>query len=81
MNEIGRLLTAMVTPFKADGSVDYAAAEKLAHMLIADGSSLEMWNLPTGKRLDMSLPKEGDNIDLLALSGDGRLKAVPGRTP
>jgi 4-hydroxy-tetrahydrodipicolinate synthase len=36
--EIGRLLTAMVTPFKADGSVDYAAAEKLAVMLVADGS-------------------------------------------
>ena len=36
--EIGRLLTAMVTPFKADGSVDYAAAEKLAVMLVHDGS-------------------------------------------
>jgi 4-hydroxy-tetrahydrodipicolinate synthase len=36
--EIGRLLTAMITPFKADGSVDYAAAEKLAAMLVADGS-------------------------------------------
>ena len=28
--EVGRLLTAMITPFKADGSVDYQAAEKLA---------------------------------------------------
>src|SRR3979409_362537 len=36
--EIGRLLTAMVTPFKADESVDYAAAEKLAALLVADGS-------------------------------------------
>ena len=36
--EIGRLLTAMITPFKADGSVDYATAEKLAAMLVADGS-------------------------------------------
>ena len=35
--EIGTLLTAMITPFKADGSVDYAAAEKLAAMLVADG--------------------------------------------
>jgi 4-hydroxy-tetrahydrodipicolinate synthase len=36
--EIGRLLTAMITPFKADQSVDYAAAEKLAALLVADGS-------------------------------------------
>jgi len=36
--EIGRLLTAMITPFKKDGSVDYEAAEKLAAMLVADGS-------------------------------------------
>ena len=27
--EVGRLLTAMITPFKADGAVDYDAAEKL----------------------------------------------------
>src|SRR3979490_553822 len=36
--EIGRLLTAMLTPFQADGSVDYEAAEKLAALLVADGS-------------------------------------------
>ncbi|TME93430.1 MAG: 4-hydroxy-tetrahydrodipicolinate synthase, partial [Chloroflexi bacterium] len=30
--EIGRLLTAMISPFKADGSVDYQGAEKLANM-------------------------------------------------
>src|SRR5437899_2994746 len=36
--DIGRLLTAMVTPFKADGSVDYKAAGELAAMLVADGS-------------------------------------------
>lgn len=36
--ELGRLITAMVTPFKPDGSVDYGAAEKLAHLLVSDGS-------------------------------------------
>ncbi len=36
--ELGRLLTAMVTPFTADGSIDFAAAEKLANLLVADGS-------------------------------------------
>ncbi len=38
MKELGRLLTAMVTPMKADGSVDYRQACKLALALIDSGS-------------------------------------------
>ena len=38
MSEIGRLLTAMVTPFKEDGSVDYGAAQRLARLLTENGS-------------------------------------------
>ena len=38
MKELGRLLTAMVTPMKADGSVDYKQACKLALALIDSGS-------------------------------------------
>jgi 4-hydroxy-tetrahydrodipicolinate synthase len=34
----GRVVTAMVTPFGADGSVDYAEAERLAQYLVAHGS-------------------------------------------
>lgn len=34
----GRVLTAMVTPFKEDGSVNYAVAEKLANHLVSNGS-------------------------------------------
>ena len=35
---IGRLLTAMVTPFDSEGNVDYAQARKLALALVASGS-------------------------------------------
>ena len=38
MAEIGGVLTAMVTPFAEDGSVDEAAARKLARHLIENGS-------------------------------------------
>ena len=38
MVEIGRLLTAMVTPFEADGAVDYDAAKRLALALLDSGS-------------------------------------------
>src|SRR5438309_1899837 len=38
MTEIGRLLTAMITPMRPDGAVDYDAAQRLAALLVADGS-------------------------------------------
>ena len=38
MPEIGRLITAMVTPFAADGAVDYASAKRLALALLDSGS-------------------------------------------
>ena len=33
----GRLLTAMVTPFKKDGAIDWAGVETLAAHLVANG--------------------------------------------
>ncbi len=60
--EIGRLLTAMVTPFKADGSVDYAAAEKLAVMLVNDGSDGVIVSGTTGESPSLS---DAEKIELL----------------
>lgn len=36
--QIGRLLTAMITPFDSDGKVDYPQARRLAQALVASGS-------------------------------------------
>ena len=38
MKNLGRLLTAMVTPFDDKGEVDYEQAKKLALALIDSGS-------------------------------------------
>jgi 4-hydroxy-tetrahydrodipicolinate synthase len=38
MKELGRLITAMVTPFDKEGNVDYNQAEKLALACLASGS-------------------------------------------
>ena len=38
MKELGRLITAMVTPFGKNGEVDYEQAKKLALALLASGS-------------------------------------------
>ena len=38
MTEIGRLITAMVTPFDDEGQVDYTRAKRLANALLDSGS-------------------------------------------
>ncbi len=60
--EIGRLLTAMITPFKADGSVDYGAAEQLAVMLVNDGSDGVVVSGTTGESPSLS---DAEKIELL----------------
>ena len=71
--ELGRLLTAMITPFKADGSVDYAAAEKLAHMLVSDGSDGVVVSGTTGESPALS---DDEKIELVAAVK----KAIPRAT-
>src|SRR6202165_401534 len=71
--EIGRLLTAMATPFKADGSVDYEAAEKLATLLTADGSDGVVVSGTTGESPTLS---DDEKIELVKAIK----KAIPSKT-
>jgi 4-hydroxy-tetrahydrodipicolinate synthase len=71
--EIGRLLTAMVTPLKADGAVDYQGAEKLAAMLVADGSDGVVVAGTTGESPTLS---DDEKIELFKAVK----KAIPGKT-
>src|SRR6202171_2813667 len=73
MPEIGRLLTAMITPFKADGSVNYEAAEKLAVMLVADGSDGVVVAGTTGEAPTLS---DDEKIELVKAVK----KAIPGKS-
>jgi 4-hydroxy-tetrahydrodipicolinate synthase len=70
MKEIGRLLTAMITPFKSDGSIDYSAAEKLAALLVADGSDGVVVAGTTGESPALS---DDEKIQLLGVVK----KAIP----
>ena len=45
----GRLITAMVTPFKKDGEIDWAGVETLAHHLVASGHDAIAVNGTTGE--------------------------------
>jgi 4-hydroxy-tetrahydrodipicolinate synthase len=70
--EIGRLLTAMVTPFRADGSVDYTAAEKLAGMLVNDGSDGVVVSGTTGESPTLT---DAEKIELVRVVK----AAIPGK--
>src|SRR5258707_7141504 len=71
--ELGRLLTAMITPFKADLSVDHAAAERLAAMLVADGSDGVVVSGTTGESPALS---DDEKIELVRVIR----KAIPRAT-
>src|SRR2546425_5721667 len=70
--DIGRLLTAMVTPMKADGSVDYDAAGVLAAMLVQDGSDGVVVSGTTGESPSLS---DAEKIELVRAVKD----AIPGK--
>jgi 4-hydroxy-tetrahydrodipicolinate synthase len=63
----------MVTPFKADGSVDYANAEKLAAILVADGSDGVVVSGTTGESPTLS---DAEKIELVKAVK----QAIPGKT-
>src|SRR5260370_41627204 len=62
----------MLTPFKGDGSVDYAGAEKLAATLVADGSDGVVVAGTTGEAPSLS---DEEKIELLRAVKD----AIPGK--
>jgi len=49
MKDFGRIITAMVTPMKDDGSVDYKKAEELALKLVENGSDGLLLHGTTGE--------------------------------
>src|SRR5438270_187966 len=69
--EIGRLLTAMITPFKANGAIDYELAQKLAATLVNEGSDGVVVAGTTGESPTLT---DDEKIDLLRATKE----AVPG---
>ena len=74
MAEIGGVLTAMVTPFAEDGSVDEAAARKLARHLVENGSHGVVVAGTTGE--SPTLSDEEDVVAAQRRQGRGRRRAT-----
>lgn len=70
----GRLLTAMVTPFSEDGSVNYDAGVKLANWLLNNGSDGLVVEGSTGEAATMTMEEKIKFMETI-------VKAIKGRAP
>lgn len=74
----GRLLTAMVTPFNADGSVNYAAGAEFADWLLANGSDGLVVEGSTGEAATMDMDEKIKFMQTIVARVNGRAKIVAG---
>jgi len=86
MRDFGRILTAMVTPFNPDQSVNYAAAAQLAQYLVANGSDGVVVAGSTGESATLSKEEKlrlfatgldaiGDQATVIAGTGSNDTRA------
>ena len=74
----GRLLTAMITPFKDDLSIDWAGVEKLAKHLVSTGHDGIVVNGTTGEAPTTSDDEKIEIIKVVRKAVDGKAKVVAG---
>ena len=74
----GRLLTAMVTPFNADGSINYAAGADFADWLLANGSDGLVVEGSTGEAATMDVDEKIKFMQTIVARVNGRAKIVAG---
>lgn len=74
----GRLLTAMVTPFNADGSINYKAGADFADWLLANGSDGLVVEGSTGEAATMDMDEKIKFMQTIVARVNGRAKIVAG---
>lgn len=74
----GRLLTAMVTPFNADGSINYEAGADFADWLLANGSDGLVVEGSTGEAATMDMDEKIKFMQTIVACVNGRAKIVAG---
>ena len=78
MVNFGRVLTAMVTPFSEDGTVNYALAERLADHLVNHGSDGLIVCGTTGESPTLSWDEEYQLYKAVKQAVSGRAKVIVG---
>lgn len=74
----GRLLTAMVTPFNSDGSINYEAGADFADWLLANGSDGLVVEGSTGEAATMDMDEKVKFMQTIVARVNGRAKIVAG---
>lgn len=74
----GRLLTAMVTPFNTDGSINYEAGADFADWLLANGSDGLVVEGSTGEAATMDMDEKIKFMQTIVARVNGRAKIVAG---
>lgn len=78
MVKFGRVLTAMITPFKEDGSVNYAVAEQLAVHLADRGTDTLVLCGTTGESPTMSWDEEYQLFQVVQKAVAGKALVIAG---
>lgn len=78
MVKFGRVLTAMITPFKEDGSVNYAVAEQLAVHLADRGTDSLVVCGTTGESPTMSWDEEYELFQVVQKAVAGKALVIAG---
>lgn len=76
--EFGRVLTAMVTPFSADGTVNYEVAERLAVHLAENGTDTIVVCGTTGESPTLSWDEEFELFRVVQKAVSGKAKVMAG---
>lgn len=77
-NAFGHVGTAMITPFTADGAVDFSALEATADHLIRSGNDLLVVSGTTGEASTTTDTEKAEILRAVVSATDGRAKVVAG---
>jgi 4-hydroxy-tetrahydrodipicolinate synthase len=78
MTDFGMVLTAMVTPFKPDGSMDYKRAAELANFLAENGSDGLVVHGTTGESPTLTHEEEYELYRVVKKAVGGKIKVIAG---
>lgn len=78
MGNFGRVVTAIITPFKEDGSVNYAIAEQLAANLASNGTDALVVCGTTGESPTLSWEEEYTLFQVVKKAVVGKAKVIAG---
>lgn len=78
MSIFGRVLTAMITPFNEDGSMNYVVAEKLAAHLVDQGTDTLVVCGTTGESPTLSWDEEYELFQVVKKAVSGKAKVIAG---